>query len=95
MRWDTGKRSPRQMQANHGDLRTERRGDGKLESRRTWGLCSSSNPEKKEGEELPICYKTQGNMSRTLEGRALAREEAQQVRMTLCLGTTVLRFVVA
>ena len=54
-------------------------------------MCSGSNPEKKEkeGEELPVCYKTQGSMSRTLE-RALAREKAQQVRMTLCLGTTVL-----
>ena len=58
-------------------------------------MCSGSNPEKKEkeGEELPICSKTQGNMSRTLE-RALAREEAQQVRMTLWSGNHGLRFVV-
>ena len=91
---DTGTPSPRQMQANHRDLPTETRGDGKLESGRIWDLCSSSNPEKKEGEAFPICYKTQGTMSRTLERRALAQAEAHQVRMTLWSGNHGLRCVV-
>ena len=91
---DTGTPSPRQMQANHGDLWTETRGDGKLESGRMWDLCSSSNPEKKEGEAFPICYKTRGNVSRTLERRALSREEARRLRMTLWSRNRGLGFVV-
>ena len=86
---DPGKWSPRQMQANHRDLPTETRGDGKLESGRIWDLCSSSNPKKKEGEAFPICYKTQGNMSRTLEERWPRRKHTRW-GWHCGLGTTVL-----
>ena len=90
---DTGKWSPRQMQANHRDLPTETRGDGKLESGRIWDLCSSSNPKKKEGEAFPICYKTQGNMSRTLEERWPRRKHTRW-GWHCGLGTTVLDVLV-
>lgn len=49
-------------------------------------MCSTSNAEMNEDEGLPIHYRTRGILSRTLERGVVTHHEANQARISSCLG---------